>query len=145
VKHGGYTERIKAMFNEASGGRKIREVMASRLQRGESIPGYGHMLYPKGDPRARVLLDMLAERYPNSPELAFVNAANEAAQELIGEAPTMDVALVALARSLNLPDGSALTLFALGRTIGWIGHAIEEYESNRMIRPRARYTGIHPE
>jgi citrate synthase len=145
VKHGGYTERIKALFNEAGSAKKIREVMASRLQRGESIPGFGHIIYPKGDPRGRVLLDMLGEHYPNSPELAFTNAAIEAAQDLIGEAPTMDVALVALSRILNLPDGSALTLFALGRTIGWIGHAIEEYESNRMIRPRARYTGAHPE
>jgi citrate synthase len=52
---------------------------------------------------------------------------------------------VAIERVLKLPTGSALTLFALGRTIGWIGHAIEEYEANRMIRPRARYTGPHPE
>lgn len=145
VKHGGYTERIRALFNEAGSAKKIREVMASRLQRGESIPGFGHMLYPKGDPRAPVLLEMLAEAYPKSAELAFVNTAIEAAQDLIGEAPTMDVALVAIERVLKLPTGSALTLFALGRTIGWIGHAIEEYEANRMIRPRARYTGPHPE
>jgi citrate synthase len=145
VKHGGYTERIAALFNEAGGLKDLRRVMASRLQRGESIPGFGHMLYPKGDPRGRLLLDMLGERYPKSPELAFVNEAIAAARDLIGEEPTIDVALVALARILHLPAGGALTLFALGRTIGWIGHAIEEYESNRMIRPRARYTGAHPE
>jgi citrate synthase len=145
VKHGGYTERIAALFNEAGSQKDLRRVMASRLQRGESIPGFGHMLYPKGDPRGRLLLDMLGERYPKSPELAFVNEAIAAARDLIGEEPTIDVALVALARILHLPAGGALTLFALGRTIGWIGHAIEEYESNRMIRPRARYTGAHPE
>jgi citrate synthase len=145
VKHGGYTERIAALFNEAGSLKDLRRVMASRLQRGESIPGFGHMLYPKGDPRGRLLLDMLGEHYPKSPELAFVNEAIVAARDLIGEEPTIDVALVALARVLHLPAGGALTLFALGRTIGWIGHAIEEYESNRMIRPRARYTGAHPE
>jgi len=46
-----------------------------------------------------------------------------------------------LARALDLPEGSPLTLFALGRSIGFIGHAIEQYESGTMIRPRARYVG----
>ena len=41
-----------------------------------------------------------------------------------------------------MPAGSALTLFAMGRTIGWIGHAIEEYQKGRIIRPRARYVGV---
>ena len=36
------------------------------------------------------------------------------------------------------------TLFALGRTIGWIGHAIEQYQIDRIIRPRARYVGVPP-
>jgi citrate synthase len=43
-----------------------------------------------------------------------------------------------------LPDQASLLLFALGRTIGWIAHAIEQYESGHLIRPRARYTGPSP-
>jgi hypothetical protein len=44
-------------------------------------------------------------------------------------------------RDLALPAGSALTLFAIGRTIGWIAHAIEQYAQDAMIRPRAKYVG----
>ena len=40
--------------------------------------------------------------------------------------------------------GSALALFVVGRTVGWIAHAIEQYESGILIRPRARYTGPCP-
>ncbi len=43
--------------------------------------------------------------------------------------------------TLRLPQGSPLTLFALGRCIGFIGHAIEQYESGVLIHPRARCTG----
>ena len=43
--------------------------------------------------------------------------------------------------ALGLPPGSALALFLVGRTVGWIAHAIEQYESGILIRPRARYTG----
>jgi citrate synthase len=61
--------------------------------------------------------------------------------DLTGERPTVDFALAMLTRLLRLPAGSSLTLFALGRTIGFIGHAIEQYASAQMIRPRARYVG----
>jgi citrate synthase len=63
---------------------------------------------------------------------------------ITGQFPNVDFALVALARAAGLPDGAPLSLFALGRTAGWIGHAIEQYASGALIRPRARYTGEPP-
>jgi citrate synthase len=68
----------------------------------------------------------------------------EETSDLIGEHPTVDFGLVILSLAMGLPAGGALTLFALSRTVGWIGHTIEQYQSDRMIRPRARYTGEHP-
>ena len=58
--------------------------------------------------------------------------------------PTIDFGLVTLARTLGLPERTPLALFALGRTIGWLGHAIEEYGAGRLIRPRAAYVGEPP-
>jgi citrate synthase len=87
-----------------------------------------------------VLLGML----PKSKAADAARGIARAAHDVLGEAPTVDFALVALARSLGLPGGAALTLFALGRSIGWIGHAIEQYEQDAIIRPRARYVGKMP-
>jgi citrate synthase len=120
--------------------RQPHVALADRLRRGETIDGFGHRLYTDGDPRAALLLGML----PKSKERSFGDRFVDAAEELTGDAPTVDFALVALSRVLKLPRGSALTLFALGRTIGWIAHAIEQYETNAMIRPRARYVGPAP-
>ena len=61
-----------------------------------------------------------------------------------GEKPNLDFALVTVERALDLPRGSALSLFAIGRTIGWIAHAIEQYGQDAMIRPRAKYVGPKP-
>lgn len=144
VKHGGYTERAEALINEVSDAKRARDTLAKRLRRGESIPGFGHLLYTSGDPRAAVLLDMLRERYSTHPEMLRIQAIVDAVDNLTGEAPTVDFALVSTAKVLGLADGSALTMFALGRTMGWIGHAIEQYETDRLIRPRARYTGAQP-
>ena len=76
--------------------------------------------------------------------MTFARAAAKAGEAITGEKPTIDFALVALARALKLDDGTALTLFAIGRTIGWIGHAIEQYAIDGLIWPRARYVGEMP-
>jgi citrate synthase len=144
AKHGGHTERVEAFLREAGTPEGVYDTMAARLRRGETIPGFGHPLYPNGDPRGRALLEWTAESYPDSPALAFAEAAAQAGKSLLGEYPTIDMSLVILSRALGLPRGAALALFGIGRTIGWIGHAIEQYQTDRLIRPRARYIGERP-
>lgn len=143
-KHGGHTERVDALLREVDAPERSRTVLAARLRRGESIPGFGHKLYPTGDPRGRLLLALAEEARPQAAAVARAAAVAAAAEELIEQKPTIDFGLATLAAALDLPPGAALTLFALGRTVGWIGHAIEQYESDRLIRPRARYVGRQP-
>lgn len=141
TRHGGATERVAALFDELRRARDLRKALADRLRRGEAIEGFGHPLYPEGDPRATLILDLLGERYPKSKELAFARQFAATAHRVTGDLPTVDFALVVLARVLGLPAGAPLTLFAIGRTIGWVAHAIEQYANGAMIRPRARYVG----
>ena len=139
ARHGGLTERTGAFLEAVLGAGDLEAELAARLRRGEAFPGFGHPLYPQGDPRARVLLELLAESGSEAALAARPVAA--AIEALTGRAPTIDWALAVLGRSLALPAGGALALFALGRTLGWIAHAQEQYASGRIIRPRARYVG----
>lgn len=140
TKHGGATARVDALWRDLRRARDVRARLAERLRRGETIDGFGHPLYPNGDPRAALLLDML----PKSAELTFARNLAESVDSVLGEKPNLDLALVAVERVLDLPRGSALALFAIGRTIGWIAHAIEQYAQDAMIRPRAKYVGPKP-
>ncbi|MBV9494395.1 MAG: citrate synthase family protein [Acidobacteria bacterium] len=144
-KHGGLSARVETLWDESRRARDVRRSLSDRLRRGETIDGFGHRLYPAGDPRATMLLAMLRKELGKSKDLDFALAFARAAESLIGEQPTIDFALVAMCRTLRLPPGAPLALFALGRTIGWIGHAIEQYEEGAIIRPRAKYTGPTPE
>jgi citrate synthase len=141
VKHGGQTELVEAFMREVEDVGGAREAISGRLRRGERIPGFGHSLYPGGDPRGAELLRLTSAAYPDSPAMALSSEVADEALELIGERPTVDFGLVTLARTLGLPPGGAVALFALGRTVGWIGHAIEQYEGGSLVRPRARYVG----
>lgn len=140
-KHGGETERVEALFDEAQAPQDVQTCLVSRLRRGEKIPGFYHPLYINGDPRGKILLDLVTQAASESSAFLLAQALINTMAELTGETPTIDMGLVTLARVLNLPRGAGGALFAIGRSVGWIGHAIEQYQLDRLIRPRARYIG----
>ena len=144
VKHGGEIELALAFLREVEAAGDARTVISGRLRRGEPIPGFGHSLYPEGDPRGAGLLSLMAKSYPESSAASLSDTVAGEMRQLMGERPTVDFALATVARTLGLPPGGAVALFALGRTVGWIGHAIEQYGSGSLIRPRARYIGEQP-
>ncbi len=144
VFHGAASQRVEALLDEVAAPERATAILAGRLRRGERIPGFGHQLYPEGDPRGVLLLDLCHEFLPDDPALQLTDAVCRAAHDLIGERPNVDFGLVAVTRLLRLERGSALNLMALGRTAGWVAHALEQYTQRRMIRPRARYMGERP-
>lgn len=132
-RHGGHCGKVEALFAEAEQVGS-RQALLRRMREGAEVPGFAHPLYPHGDPRGRCLMDLIALS-PMAADLV------EQAADLLAVKPNIDFALVAVARSLGLADGSALALFALGRTAGWIAHALEQTATGQLIRPRARYIG----
>lgn len=143
-RHGGETSKVEALLREALRTGDIEGAIAERLQRGERIPGFGHPLYPDGDPRAIHILDAVrASRHARQSEAAL--RAGQEISALIGRLPNIDFALGLVSVVLKLPPGSGLGMFLIGRSVGWIAHAIEQYASGTLIRPRARYVGVLPE
>ncbi|WP_310732304.1 citrate synthase family protein [Ideonella sp. A 288] len=150
-RHGGMTMRVEALWTqwqqstrlEASVRRWIDDVRRTLATRGGTppagaLPGFGHPLYPKGDPRARQLLACMPLDASRERVIATV-------REAIGLEPALDFALVALRRSLGLPEGAAFEIFAVARSVGWIAHALEQRQAGALIRPRAHYTGPRPQ
>ena len=132
-RHGGTTSLVEILFDEIERTGDAGRVVDERLWRGDLLPGFDHPLYPDGDPRAVTLLGRLPPDAQRDALIAAVGA--------LGKRPNVDFALVSLRRALGLPRGAAFTLFAVGRTAGWIAHALEQLEDGRLIRPRARYDG----
>ena len=106
------------------------------------LPGFGHRLYPHGDPRAGHLLRAL-EAAQLQPHLSSLTTElGRVAYAETGEQPNIDLALAALLHTLGRPAQDTLALFALGRASGWLAHALETLSSGQLIRPRARYVGL---
>jgi citrate synthase len=130
-RHGGMAARVEAFAAAATRGDW------RKAARGGPPPGFGHQLYPDGDPRAAALLAAIE----TPPALAQLRARIEAET---GERPNMDFALTAMRQALKLPADAPFALFAVARTAGWLAHAIEQLETGALIRPRARYVGNPP-
>ena len=97
-------------------------------------------MYPSGDPRARFLLD-LAEKLAGREALADIHETIAEARAGAGQQPALELGLVAVARALGLPRRGASALWAVGRSVGWVAHVIEQRLAGQIIRPQARYDG----
>lgn len=142
-RHGGASGRVEALLDEALRLKRPLEVLELRVRRGDALPGFGHPLYPHGDPRATALLELArglaASRASDRARLAPVLAIARAMARQ-GLPANVDYGLVALCRALRAKPGVASLLFAVGRTAGWVAHALEQRRSSAVLRPRARYT-----
>lgn len=137
--HGAATDRVEALLAEAGAPGRAQFTIHERMRRGERLPGFGHPFYPDGDPRAAALLELAWARTPRTPALATLDRIIGAMERARKPAPNVDVGLVGLRAALDLPRGSAASLFCVGRCAGWVAHAIEQAESGHLLRPRARY------
>lgn len=134
--HGDASGRVQALFGdvERQGG---EAVVTHYLSTGMALPGFGHHLYPDGDPRAAALLALL-----DPPEVIALFI--EKATTLTGLQPNIDVALAALVAHLRLPADAAFGLFATARSVGLLAHSLEQLSEAQVIRPRGRYVGVLP-
>ena len=141
-RHGGMSQQVMRFFREAEG--DVVGAVKRTMQSGQKLPGIGHPLYRKGDPRAKLLLALVEAAFGETAGAKLSGEIQQVIVDNFGRFPTVDFALVTLTRALELPDDTPLTLFAIGRTAGWIGHIIEQYADEKLIRPRARYVGVKP-
>ena len=143
-RHGGATARAYALIEDAAAASSPAAFVAERWRRGDELPGFHHVLYPDGDPRGAEVLAMLRRYRGGDPRMAQVEALVAAAADTSGRLPNIDGMLAAICHVHGLPAAPALVMFAAGRLAGWLAHAQEQQAADRLIRPRAQYSGVAP-
>jgi citrate synthase len=142
--HGGAAQEVMKMLREVASPRRAEEYVKKKIEKGERIMGFGHRVY-RGiiDPRAE-LLKRLAKKLsmegvPRWFEIS--EAIAKAAYRYKRLLPNVDFYSASVYANLGIPDDLFINIFAMGRIAGWTAHVIEQYENNRLIRPRAKYVG----
>ena len=143
--HGGAFAPIEDLLDQIRTPKEARQaITAARAQR-RSVPGFGHPLYPLGDPRAKALFAAIG-RHPSPSKKAaarrdIIEALVKAAYDEDLPPPSVDLALVAVTTVLGMPRGTANALFTIGRLAGWTAHILEQRMMDFQLRPRAKYVG----
>lgn len=139
--HGAASEQVHPLLTRVLAGEDPVAVVSEYLRVSGGIPGFGHPLYPSGDPRATVLFDLLGDHPVHEAATSLAGAVRTRS----GILPNIDLALAALTVRHAMPADAGEAIFAVARTAGWLAHALEEY-ANRpaRFRPSGQYSGRPP-
>jgi citrate synthase len=141
VRYGGQSLAAESMLASAREPSDATRVVGDLLRRGERIPGLGDARNAAGDPRAKALLDLIRKAAPRSAKFAAAEAILDETKRRSLPEPNVDFALATLVSVAGMITGAGEAIFAVARTAGWIGHAMEEYAKSTPLLPRAVYTG----
>ncbi|WP_313691997.1 citrate synthase [Halorarum halobium] len=143
--HGGANANVMRMLKEVDeAGQDPVDWVEEALDEGRRVAGFGHRVYDVKDPRARILSERseeLGEAAGDTKWYEMSTAIEAYMMEEKGIAPNVDFYSASTYYQMGIPIDVYTPIFAVSRVGGWIAHVLEQYEDNRLIRPRARYVG----
>lgn len=142
--HGGANEQVMRMVQQIGAPERaeawIRKALAERAR----ISGFGHRVYRVEDPRAKHLRRLATELGEQVGDTSAVRILDTIAR-VVGEDkklyPNVDLYSGAAYAAMGIPTDQFTPVFAMSRVAGWSAHVLEQHANNRLIRPRAEYTG----
>ena len=143
--HGGANEDVIKMLLEAGSADKAIEHVKYRLANKLKIPGFGHRVYHTTDPRATHLKELSQEIGKRTGHVDLYETSKQIEQymkESKNLNANVDFYSASTYYSLGIPIDLFTPIFAVSRMSGWTAHVLEQYHNNRLIRPRADYTGL---
>ncbi|WP_135534825.1 citrate synthase [Halostella pelagica] len=147
--HGGANQNVMRMLEEVDeSDRDPVGWVENALEEGRRVPGFGHRVYNVKDPRAKILgekSEALGEAAGDTRWYEMSVAIEEYMAENKGIAPNVDFYSASTYYQMGIPIDIYTPIFAMSRAGGWIAHVLEQFEDNRLIRPRARYVGSKDE
>jgi citrate synthase len=142
--HGGANEEAWKVLEQVGSPANAERWITEALARRERIMGFGHRVYKTGDPRARIMAPYCAKLAAEIGDDRWEQIAEPIARAVTAQKnllPNADWTSARLYHYMNLPTDLYTPIFAMARVAGWSAHIIEQLDHNRLMRPRARYTG----
>jgi citrate synthase len=142
--HGGANEAVMKMLTEIGSLENVEVYVRGKMANKEKIMGFGHRVYREGDPRAKHLKVMSEKLTHLTGQPEWYEMSIEIEKIVTGEKdlpPNVDFYSASMYHSLGIDHDLFTPIFAVSRVSGWLAHILEQYENNRLIRPRAEYTG----
>jgi citrate synthase len=150
ASHGGANTRVMEMLRDIeSSDVTPSEWVHDALEKGQRIMGFGHRVYKATDPRATVLRELADEIMQGDAQTKWLDLSDQVRNAMAKEMeergkkiyPNVDFFSASVYTTLGIEMDLFTPIFAMSRVTGWTAHLFEQYENNRLIRPKAEYTG----
>lgn len=144
--HGGANEEVVKTLDHVGSPERAVEYVHEQLAARQKIPGFGHRVYKAEDPRATHLREMarqICEESGHETQFLTLRAMEDTMLREKNIHSNVDFYSGTVYRALGIPDDLFTPVFAISRMSGWAAHVLEQYAHNRIIRPRAEYTGAY--
>lgn len=142
--HGGANEQVMRMLLRIGDVNQTEIYLQGALERKERIMGFGHRVYKTEDPRAthlRRMSEELGRRTGESRWYEMSRRIEAYIKEHKGLNANVDFYSASVYYMMGFPIDLDTPIFASSRITGWTSHVLEQYDNNRLIRPRAEYIG----
>jgi citrate synthase len=146
--HGGAPGPTLDLLDAAEGQADLEGWLEARLRAGERLMGFGHRVFSGNDPRAEAMRQALSRMGPMVGRLAFAARLEKAVAVAIDRVkpgrrlpPNVEIMAALLLDAVGIPRAGFTPVFAVGRSAGWLAHAMEQQKTGRMIRPTSAYVG----
>ncbi|SDI37553.1 citrate synthase [Alteribacillus bidgolensis] len=142
--HGGANTAVMEMLMQIGEVENVEPYIRKTIDNKQKIMGFGHRVYKQGDPRAKHLKEMSKQLTLITGERKWYEMSLEIEKIVTREKgllPNVDFYSASVYHSLGIKHDLFTPIFAISRTSGWIAHILEQYDNNRLIRPRAEYIG----
>ena len=147
--HGGANERVMRMLLDIDRPDAAERWVVDALGRGERIMGFGHRVYRALDPRAPILKELAGQLSARGGDTRWLEISDRIQQTMAREMeargrkiyPNVDFFSASVYYTLGIDMDLFTNLFACARMAGWSAHVIEQWQDNRLIRPKAEYIG----
>ncbi|MEF2968388.1 citrate/2-methylcitrate synthase [Paenibacillus sp. M1] len=142
--HGGANEAVSRMLSEIGTLEAAEPYIRKKLDNKEKIMGFGHRVYKNGDPRAKHLQKMSRQLGLMKGDTTLYDISVKVEELVTGQKglkPNVDFYSASVYTMLGIPTDLFTPIFAISRLSGWTAHILEQLDDNRIIRPRAEYTG----
>jgi citrate synthase len=142
--HGGANEQVMKLLEEIGEPGRAEGKIREALERKEKIPGFGHRVYRTEDPRATILRSYAEKLSQSGGDMRLYETAREVERVVLTNTkvyPNVDFYSGICYAQMGIAPELFTPIFAISRVVGWTAHILEQWSDNRLIRPRAEYTG----
>ena len=142
--HGGANEEVMNMMKKIKTPNKAKNWLLNTLNKKQVVMGFGHRVYKSGDSRVPTMKKYFLKVSKLKKDKNLHKIYEIIEKEMLERKnihPNLDFPTGPIYHLMGFDTDFFTPIFVIARITGWSAHIMEQYASNKLIRPLSKYKG----